>query len=289
MQWTVVGHDTQKASFGQMVAGRADIHAHLLTGPSGVGKRLFADDVVRALHSGQVTSSAHPDHQTLMPGVHEDTGKQTDIAVEDVRSMKAWAYQKPLYGAVKTVIVDDADRLGDAAANTFLKVLEEPPAYLYFFLVTSRPGEVLPTITSRCQETVFGKLSEDDMNTVLSGVRLDDDDRRLLTAVAAGKPGTALELIRGKRLPVVARAIAQLEQLLRVGVAERIVAAKTIAEDAAVSDTVSWWLSWVHAQLSARPQLASVAQGLLELSSALDEPKFNRRLALERFLLELSA
>jgi DNA polymerase III subunit delta' len=286
MQWTVIGHDGQKEYIDRLLSGSALAHAYLLAGPSGLGKRLFAEDVVRALHEGRLISR-NPDHMVLMPGIHEDTGKPTDIPVEAVRDMKVWAYQKPLYGAVKTVIVDDADRLGDAAANTFLKVLEEPPAYVHFLLLTARPGDVLATIASRCQEMTFGLLSDAQMNTVLAGVRIDADDAQLLRAVASGRPGIAQTLLRDKRLPVVARRIAQLEQVLKSGIAERLVAAKTIAEDDALSDTVSWWLSWVHAQLGARPQLAPVAHGLLELSSAVSESKFNKRLALERFFLEL--
>jgi len=287
MQWTVIGHEDQKSYIGDLLTRGSFPHAHLFSGPSGIGKRMFADDIVRALHGGTADAAHNPDHILLSPGVHPDTGKPTDIAVEDVRAMKAWAYQKPLYGTVKTVIVDGADRLGDAAANTFLKVLEEPPAYMYFLLLTAHRGDVLQTIASRCSEVAFGPLPEDQMKKALAGVSVDADGRQLLHAVAAGRPGIALALLRGNRLPVVARAIAQLEQLLKSGTAERLVAAKAVTDDDAMQDTVSWWLSWVHAQLGTRPQLAAAAHGLLELSAAVSEPKFNRRLALERFLLEL--
>jgi DNA polymerase-3 subunit delta' len=288
MHWTVVGHDAQKALFERLLNGGTMEHAYLFTGPEGVGKRLCADDIIRALHVGQAETEQNPDHMMLAPGISPDTGKPTDIAVEDVRTMKAWAYQRPLYGSVKTVLVDAADRLGDAAANTFLKVLEEPPAYLRFLLVTSQPGRLIGTVQSRCQEVAFSVLSEAQMDTVLGELRLDNDDRALLHAVAAGRPGIALALVRDKRLPLVARSIAQYEKLLKAGVTERLVSAKALADDDDMQDVVAWWLSWTHAQLGARPQLARAAHGLLELASAIAEPKFNRRLALERFLLELS-
>jgi DNA polymerase-3 subunit delta' len=248
---------------------------------------MFAEDVVRALLGTEHPLDACPDHLTLEPGVSEDTGKSTDIAVDAVRSMKAWAYQRPLFGATKTVLVDGAERLSDAAANTFLKVLEEPPAYLTFVLVTSHIGSVLPTILSRCQQMAFHPLPEKEMDAVLVGQRLDADDRKLVRAVADGRPGAALSMIRDGRFPEAARAIAQLERLLSAGISERLIAARSISEAESMPSIIAWWLSWTHAQLVARPKLAPVAGGLLELTAALAETKYNRRLALERFFLEL--
>jgi hypothetical protein len=95
-----------------------------------------------------------------------------------------------------------------------------------------------------------------------------------------------MALVSEGRVPDIARAIALLEKLLKASVAERLIAAKAAADDH-LPDTVAWWTAWVHAQLGTRPQLAPAARGLLDLSTAVAEPKFNRRLALERFLLEL--
>ena len=288
MKWSVVGHDAQKELFGRLLKDGALSHAYLLHGPDGIGKRSLAVDVARVLLETP-SLIQNPDALVLAPGVDEETGKQTDITVEAVRNMKAWAYQRPLYGTCKVVVIDDADRLGDAAANTLLKVLEEPPEYLYFFLVSALPGALLQTITSRCQEVGFTPVSSAQTTHALADLSLDGDDRELLASVTAGRPGAARALVDAGRVPEVARAIVTLERLLKSGLAERFVLASTLAKEEALPEMVAWWLAWLHTRPEKPVHYASVAGGLLELSSAVSESKFNRRLALERFLLGLQS
>lgn len=267
MQWTVVGHERQKEHFERMMTAGTLAHAYLLHGPQGIGKRMLADELAAML-------GAESDRMVLGP------------EVEQARAMKAWAYLRPLFGAHKVVLIDDAEQLSDAAANTVLKVLEEPPAYLHFFLITSQPGKLLPTIASRCQDVAFQPLSIEEMKTALVGIKLDADDKQLLAVIATGRPGEALRLVREKQLPTVAKAIAGLEQALRAGITERIVYAKTIADDDDAPRIISWWLAWMNAQLPMHPHYAPVIHRLLDLHSAVAETKYNRRLAVERFFLE---
>lgn len=270
MHWTVIGHERQKAHIERMITAGMLAHAYVLHGPQGIGKRMFADELAAML-------GAESDRMLLGP------------EVEDARAMKAWAYARPLFGAHKVVIIDDVERLSDAAANTVLKVLEEPPAYLHFLLITSQLGRVLPTIASRCQDVAFQPLNIEEMKKALVGISLDADEKQLLAVVAAGRPGEALRLVQEKQLPAVAKAIAGLEQALRAGIAERIGFAKTIADDDNAPHIVSWWLSWMHAQLPNHPQYAPVIHRLLDLHSAVAETKYNHRLAVEQFFLEVTA
>jgi hypothetical protein len=124
------------------------------------------------------------------------------------------------------------------------------------------------------------------MKTILAGLELDADDRELLAAVAAGRPGLALRLVDDGRLPTVVRHIAGLEKALKGGITERLVYAKEVADDEHAPEIAAWWLAWVHAQLPERPALAPAARGLQELERVLVEPQYNRRLAIEHFLLE---
>lgn len=288
MQWTVVGHERQKQYFERLITDGGFAHAYLFVGPQGIGKHALARELAgKLIGCAHASLEANPDFLSLMPGKSEETGKPTEIAVDDVRAMKQWAYVRPLYGARKIVLIDDAEYMSDAAANTFLKVLEEPPAYLHFILVSSRPGRLLSTIVSRCQDVAFQPLQESEMKTVLAALRLNARDAQLLAEIAAGRPGIALTLVREKKLSEVVKAIADLERMLACGVAERIVYAKTIADSDEALRIVSWWLAWAHASIESRPQLAPVAGGLLDLYEVLSEPKYNRRLAVEKFLIEL--
>lgn len=280
MHWSVAGHEGQKKLVERLIAAGALPHAYLLTGLSGIGKRMFADDVVRAL----IPPGYEPDAMVLAPE-RDKEGVEHDIPIEAVRDMKRWLMFRPV-GSYKAVIIDDADRLGGEAANTLLKVLEEPPAYAKFLLVSGRPGAVLPTISSRCERMEFRPLDDAEMKRILGSLALDGDDRDLLAIVAAGRPGVARRLVADTLIPTIARHIASLEKALAGGITERLVYAKEVAEDDAAPAIAGWWLSWVHAQLPKRPELAPIAHGLAELVGVLGESHYNRRLAVEAFLVQ---
>jgi DNA polymerase-3 subunit delta' len=281
MNWSVIGHEKQKTHLQKLLADGALPHAYLFAGPEGVGKRMMAEDIAAVL----VPQGYALDRLTLAPERDED-GKIHAIPVEAIRNLKSWVAMRPT-GLHKVAIIDDADWMGGDAANTMLKMLEEPPAYAHFFLTTSRPGSTLSTITSRCQRMDFYPLDEAEMRLALKKQKFSEDDRALVSAVALGRPGAAIRLAGGKRLTKVAKAIAGLERVLKSGLAERLVYAKEVAEDDDVADVVRWWLAWTRTHLGERPQLASVATGLLELNETLIDPVFNRRLALDRFFLDL--
>ncbi|HTP57223.1 MAG TPA: AAA family ATPase [Candidatus Paceibacterota bacterium] len=280
MQWSAIGHEDVKRYLERLVMTGRFGHAYLFTGPEGIGKRMVAEDVARLL----IPQGDELDITRLSPERDED-GRLHDIPIGAVRDMKRWVVLRPV--GFKVVIIDDADRLGGEAANTLLKVLEEPPLYAKFLLITGRLGAVLPTIASRCERVDFRPLDEAQMKTALAGLKLDADDRALLAAVAAGRPGMALKLLQNGEVPDVARHIAGLEKALKGGITERLVYAKEVADDERAPEIASWWLAWVHTHLAERPALAPVARGIQELVSVLGEPQFNRRLAVEHFLLSV--
>jgi DNA polymerase-3 subunit delta' len=81
------------------------------------------------------------------------------IPIHVVRNLIQEAQYRPFLGAKRFFILDDAEKLNEAAANAFLKTLEEPPETTYIVLVTAYPDRLLPTIQSRCQHIRFGPLS----------------------------------------------------------------------------------------------------------------------------------
>jgi len=283
MHWSVVGHDEQKRYLERLLDEGRLPHALLLAGPEGVGKRMVAEDILAAL----VPPGYPLDVMRLAPTRDEETGKLSNIPVDDVRALLRWLPLRPS-GVHKAVLLDGAERLGHDAANTLLKALEEPPAYVRFLLVTSAPADVLPTISSRCERVDFRPLDADHMRGILKGLKLDDDDRALLATVAAGRPGAALRLAEAGQLPAVARHIAALEKSLKAGVAERLVYAREVADDDHADDIVAWWLAYVHGQLPRRPELAVVGHGLIDLYRTVADPVYNRKLAVEHFLLSVA-
>src|SRR3954447_13116882 len=140
--------------------GGAGSHAYLFSGPAGSGKRTVA----RAFATALLTDgAADPEGAAVrvQHGVHPDLTwvaptSAAGILVGDIdEAVVAGAARTPFEAQRRVFVIEDADELNDQAANRMLKTLEEPPSFAHLILLTSRPGEVLPTIASRCQEVRF--------------------------------------------------------------------------------------------------------------------------------------
>ena len=142
-------------------------HAYLFHGPGGSGKRAAARALAAELLAegsanpsgarARVMSGAHPDLTWVVPsGAHE-------ILVSDIDGpVISAASRTPFESSRRVFVIERADELGDEAANRMLKTLEEPAAFVHLILLTDRPGEILPTIRSRCQAVRFEAPTEEE-------------------------------------------------------------------------------------------------------------------------------
>lgn len=88
----------------------------------------------------------------------EPQSKSRIITVDDIEAVCHRVYHSAYMGQWKACVLVGADRVGEVAANKFLKTLEEPPPRCLFFLLTDRPEQMLPTIRSRCQTVQLQEL-----------------------------------------------------------------------------------------------------------------------------------
>ncbi len=108
---------------------------------------------------------------------------------------------RPLEGRYKVAIVTDAEYMNEAAANAFLKLLEEPPPRTVFVLTTSRPDRLLPTILSRCQRLRFDPLAPGAIEAALvEREGLAADRAATLARMADGSYSHALDLAENDEL-----------------------------------------------------------------------------------------
>ncbi len=141
-------------------------HALLFTGSEVAGTHALALRLARELngaHSATVEALRHPMCRIIRPG-----SKSRSILIADIRSVDPFLTLRAEEGATKLVIILEADRMKEEAANAFLKTLEEPPPQTLIILITSQPSRLLPTILSRC---VRLDLRESDTRTRLSNVQ----------------------------------------------------------------------------------------------------------------------
>lgn len=209
----LIGHEKPRKAWSQARQGDRLHHAWLLAGPSGVGKATFARLCAAELvGEGEGTAAPspqnHPDILTLSrppsddkEARNRDEGKpykrKRNISVEQIRTLQRRLNTRPTLGARRAIIIDPADDLESGAANALLKSLEEPPTGNVFFLVTHRPGRLLPTIRSRCRVLRFDRLADDQVRQVLAEERPEVGGEHLETAIAGayGSPGAAMTWI----------------------------------------------------------------------------------------------
>ena len=151
------------SSFTQQWQARLDAgrppHAVMLTGRPGTGKRAAAAWLV-ATRSGKIPPSALPVHPAV-PVEHPDVYWLTreedrqSIRIDQVRSLVADLALTSYAGRGKTAVIEPADLMNSAAANSLLKTLEEPAGDALLVLVVDRMGRLPATIVSRCQRIDF--------------------------------------------------------------------------------------------------------------------------------------
>jgi DNA polymerase-3 subunit delta' len=209
MSWQRVrGHDVQVEAFRRALRRGRLAHAFLFTGPPGVGKRLFAVELARALLCEspppdrlldacdrcpacvQVEAGTHPDF--ALAARPEDAH---EFPIEQMREVCRGLSLKPARGRGKVVVVEGADDLNEESANCFLKTLEEPPPGAVLILIGSSPDRQLPTIVSRCQVVRFAPLPDDVVADLLQADGVDDAALRdRLVRLGRGSPGLARAL-----------------------------------------------------------------------------------------------
>jgi DNA polymerase-3 subunit delta' len=204
-----------------VVSGRLS-HAYILAGQPGVGKTKLALGLARALlctspiqpgepcgvclSCRKIDRGVHPDVETwdlasqIAGASGKAGGKNTTLTIETIRTMIATAALRPMEGAWRIAIVDDAELLQETAQEALLKTLEEPPSFTIILLLTDDLDALLSTIRSRAQliELRPAALGEIEAGLIEKGVPVERAGE--LAALAGGAPGWAIKAAADPRL-----------------------------------------------------------------------------------------
>ncbi len=183
-------------------------HAYIFDGAKGSGKKLIADAFAAGIlcEKGEgdscgtcpscrkAYSKSHPD---IIYVTHE---KPNLISVDEIREQVNDAVIVKPYSAEKRIfIIDEAEKMNEAAQNALLKTLEEPPAYVVFLLLTSNSEKLLPTIRSRCTlmdvRALPVKMIKDYL---MSEAGCDEKKAGVCAAFSQGALGKAIELCKSE-------------------------------------------------------------------------------------------
>jgi len=172
----------------------------LFIGPEGVGKKETALALAKAMncHKGDDACEACPSCRAINKGNFPDvmviSPENSLHKIEHMRAMKHMAYLKPMVGKKRIFIVEDAEKMKDEAANSVLKILEEPPVFTYIILITNNPYVILPTIVSRCQKLNFSQILREDIEQELLARGYDGPRARIISSLVRGNLRQALTL-----------------------------------------------------------------------------------------------
>jgi DNA polymerase-3 subunit delta' len=192
----VVGQERAVDRLRRAVA--APSHAYLLAGPRGSGvleaARCFAAALVCPDGGCGTCNACRRARTARHPDVIEVEPAGTFVVVDQVEDMMKEAFTSPFEAERKVIIVTEADRFMEAAANKLLKTLEEPPGRTHFLLLSEAPDELLPTVRSRCQRIDFAALSDADVAAALTGAGVPAEAASAAARLASGRLDRARSL-----------------------------------------------------------------------------------------------
>jgi DNA polymerase-3 subunit delta' len=196
----VVGHQRPLQILRRVIETGRMHHAYLFTGMEGIGKRLVALNMAKALNCAEQAGEACDrcrSCQLIAKGIHPDlilinpTGES--IKIEQIRELERSIAFKPYEARWRVILIDGAERMTREAANALLKTLEEPPPWTTIILVALAVEGLPPTVPSRCQRIRFSPLSNEQIKKVLRD-RLTAEEISILAPLAGGSPGRALQM-----------------------------------------------------------------------------------------------
>lgn len=208
---TLLGNERLKDNLRSSINRGRISHFYLISGPEGSGKHTLAGLLAAAiLCQGEdrpcgkcaacrrVLGAGHPDYITV-----DDPDKKT-VPVDLVRDARADMYIRPNEADHKIYLFPRAHDMREESQNALLKILEEPPAYGVFILLTNNAERMLPTIRSRCTELAMTALRPQLMKQPLRQRFPQADDALLEAAISrsGGYLGQAFAIAEeGAQLP----------------------------------------------------------------------------------------
>lgn len=206
----IIGQSELKKRLGLMVEGQMP-QSFLITGATGMGKHLFAEELAKALMCSHPTvngacekcnncvyfdAGTHPDIKRI-----EATEGRKSIRIADLRTEVSGDIAINPQIAPRKVYIINADQLGNESQNLLLKSLEEPPKGVAFILMVSDSSRIIPTIMSRITELKLKTYSVEEIKDILTAKcliagkeEIPDEKASFIASFSSGIPGRALAL-----------------------------------------------------------------------------------------------
>ena len=252
-------------------------HFYLISGPEGSGRHTLADALAQALMCEapdgpcghcracrKIREHIHPDY------ILADDPSSRTVKVGFVREIRSDVFIRPNEGIRKIYLFPRAQDMGLEAQNALLKVLEEPPAYGVFLLLTDNPEKLLPTIRSRCVELKMQPLQDQVLRPTLHREFPGAAESAVSAAIlrSGGYLGQARALLQGSTMSEQTRRFAACYAARDVlGMTQLLVSMEKWKRDALIP-VLGEWLELMGQALASRSGLPVCAEEAAQVAAA---------------------
>jgi len=204
----IVGHERELKNLLALQSGEGMHHSILLTGQSGIGKRLIAERFLSSMVCNgvnspcgecnicrQISAGTFPDYIVL----ERDEKGKIPVGNRDklMPGSVRWLIEKLSRTSTSgrySVIIDGVDTISEAGQNALLKTIEEPNSNAYIILISESRSGILPTILSRCIEIPFQPLNKEDLLKIIEIQGKYTSQTHFFTGISGGSADIALKL-----------------------------------------------------------------------------------------------
>lgn len=196
----LIGYDKIQDIIFSSIENKTMHHALLFSSLEGSGKQKLCLKIAEKLleshaNNFNIDIKQHPDIKIITPDLNES--KKGEITIKQIRALNSFLQLKSGFSDCKIIILDAIDNLNQNAANSLLKILEEPPENSYFLCLSHNPCKLLDTIKSRMIHLKLPALSKDQTREIIQNQELNVAKSELDAALDLfpRQPGKVAELL----------------------------------------------------------------------------------------------
>ncbi|MFW5884854.1 MAG: hypothetical protein ACOCUF_01305 [Patescibacteria group bacterium] len=293
----------------EIIAGENFSGAFLFSGPADTGKKEAALELIQRINNPEISvdkieQNFHPDVIFIAPEIEEKKGRTRvkEISIEQVKPEMKKADFYNYQAFKKFFVIERADKMTVGAANSLLKIIEEPPKDCIFLLLTSFEDRLLDTIRSRCGKVAFPLLADEKIKKWLEENYsiLSEEEIRKIVFASTGRYKLAQKLAQDKEaLQKRNQEVENFRIAIKGGLNKAFDLSSDYSKDKEkLLEALDDWIYYLHSftkenffknsDLRIQKKVFEMTRELIEVKISIETTNANPRLMLENYFVKFS-